>query len=185
MDYKWLLIIGMGLWILFRECSTGKDVARVKELEAINQTLQIENDSLAAQDRKDAIQDIADSLQHVREFADKEKEAQEKESAIKRLNANLRVLQARQEIPEIDTLLRHHESLQAIRAAQVKLQGRHIIELYSDKERIRKNFTKRLDNTRQQFSNQKEITQLEKKKGKWGWFAAGFGLGWLARSAIK
>lgn len=185
MDYKWLLIICMGLWILFRECSIGKQVARVKELETENQTLQIENDSLAAQERKDSIQDIADSLQHARAFADKEKEAREKESTIRRLNANMRVLQARQEIPEIDTLLRAHEALQATRVTQVKLQGQHIADLYLDKERIRKNFTKRLNNTQQRYFNQKEITAIEKKKGKWAWFGAGFAAGFLARSAIK
>lgn len=170
---QWIIIIGLVVWIALKECSTGKDDARIKKLQAQNDSLQIDNNRLEQQAYQDSLQMSKDSVQHAHAMMDKEKEAREKSIVIRRLKQDLRIVQARAEIPELDTLLDNLESLVAIRTSQVTLQGNYIIGLHSHMGKIRDNFSQRLANTQIQYANQKQITGIVQKQAK-----KGKGLGW-------
>jgi hypothetical protein len=161
----WALIILAGafiLYILFDKDPIPNE-SYVKEYESAIQKRDVKIISLETKHREDSLK----SAQEITQIRDSLKREQRRgvklSSNLARLKANPIVIQVRDSIPIIDSLVQSYDSLLESKDDQIELQGRLIVSLEDENKRITSNFMERLQLTEDNFIAQKAITDTYKK----------------------
>jgi hypothetical protein len=165
-DIKLWLIVGLTviivLLLLFDKDPIPNE-SYVKEYESAIQKRDVKIISLETKHREDSLK----SAQEITQIRDSLKREQRRgvklSSNLARLKANPIVIQVRDSIPIIDSLVQSYDSLLESKDDQIELQGRLIVSLEDENKRITSNFMERLQLTEDNFIAQKAITDTYKK----------------------
>jgi hypothetical protein len=161
----WALIIISGafiLYILFDKDPIPNE-SYVKEYESAIQKRDVKITSLETKHREDSLKS-AQAITQTRDSLKREQRHGVKLSSnLARLKANPIVIQVRDSIPIIDSLVQSYDSLLESKDDQIELQGRLIVSLEDENKRITGNFMERLELSEQNFQAQKAISDSYKK----------------------
>jgi hypothetical protein len=168
-DIKLWLIVGLTVIIvllLLFDKDPVQNESYIKEYESTIQRNESTIESLKVKHREDSLKSaqeitqIRDSLKH------EQRHGVKLSSNLARLKANPIVIQVRDSIPIIDSLVRSYDSLLASKDDQIELQGRLIVSLEDENKRITDNFLERLELSQQNFDAQKAISDTYQKENK-------------------
>jgi hypothetical protein len=161
----WALIIISGafiLYILFDKDPIPNE-SYIKEYESTIQRNESTIEGLKVKHQEDSLK----SAQEITQTRDSLKREQRRgvklSSNLARLKANPIVIQVRDSIPIIDSLVQSYDSLLESKDDQIELQGRLIVSLEDENKRITGNFIERLQLTEDNFTAQKAISDSYKK----------------------
>jgi hypothetical protein len=161
----WALIILAGafiLYILFDKDPIPNE-SYVKEYESAIQKRDVKIISLETKHREDSLKSAQQIAQTRDSLKREQRHGVKLYSNLARLNANPIVIQVRDSIPIIDSLVQSYDSLLESKDDQIELQGRLIVSLEDENKRITGNFIERLQLTEDNFTAQKAISDSYKK----------------------
>jgi hypothetical protein len=161
----WALIILAGafiLYILFDKDPILNE-SYVKEYESAIQKRDVKIISLETKHREDSLKSAQEITQTRDSLKREQRHSVKLSSNLARLKANPIVIQVRDSIPIIDSLVQSYDSLLESKDDQIELQGRLIVSLEDENKRITGNFMERLELSEQNFQAQKAISDSYKK----------------------
>lgn len=167
MKLPYYIIIGLllviGLMFVFWP-DTSKPSARELELEA---ALERRTEAYNESERRGAkllAKIESDSVSHkieVQAYKDRDKK---RVSEIARIKASKVVVQVRDSVPEIDSLIVAYDSLLQSKDEQIELQARYIDTLQVDISKVTDNFEERLKLQSETIADQQSIIQDQRKE---------------------
>ena len=166
MNKLWYVIFGLAiiviLLILFQK-NPKPDAEKIQSLEMGIAHRDLENKQLKEQRTRDSTAHVQEVTQIRDSLKREQRRGVKLTSNLERLKANPIVIQVRDSIPIIDSLVQSYDSLLASKDDQIELQGRLIVSLEDENKRITDNFIERLQLTEDNFQAQKAITDSYKK----------------------
>jgi hypothetical protein len=162
----WWVVFGLAAIIILLILFDKDPKPEAEKIQALE--MGIAHDKLRIKELSDKnIKDSTAHVQKVTQIRDSLKREQRHgaklSSNLARLKANPIVIQVRDSIPVIDSLVQSYDSLLESKDDQIELQGRLIVSLEDENKRITGNFIERLQLTEDNFQAQKAISDSYKK----------------------
>jgi hypothetical protein len=168
-DIKLWLIVGLTVIIvllLLFDKDPVQNESYIKEYESTIQRNESTIESLKVKHREDSLKSAQEVAELKAKLSSKVTEVKKLSSNLARLKANPIVIQVRDSIPIIDSLVQSYDSLLESKDDQIELQGRLIVSLEDENKRITGNFLERLELSQQNFDAQKAISDTYQKENK-------------------